>query len=91
MTPHHKTGARLVAQSNVNRLMTQRITRTGIGARRTSVRLRKGRAARSLVSKRSLRVPEDRGQRMRRTVEAQEDDDKVVTQGEEEHGVSEKV
>jgi hypothetical protein len=43
-TPHHRTGARLVAQSKVNRLMNQRITSTGMGARRTSVRLRKGRA-----------------------------------------------
>jgi len=43
-TPHHRTGARLVAQSKVNKLMNQRMTSTGTGARRTSVRLRKGRA-----------------------------------------------
>jgi hypothetical protein len=43
-TPHHRTGARLVAQSKVNRLMNQRMTSTGTGARRTSVRLRKGSA-----------------------------------------------
>jgi hypothetical protein len=45
-TPHHKTGARLVAQSNVNRLMNHVLTSTGTGARRTSVLLRKGRALR---------------------------------------------
>lgn len=28
---------------------------------------------------------------MRRTVEAEEDDDEVITQGEEEHGIPEKV
>lgn len=28
---------------------------------------------------------------MRRTIEAEEDDDKIITQGEEEHGVPEKV
>lgn len=44
LTPHHNTGARFVAQSNVNKLMNQIIPRTGIGARRTSVRLRNGRA-----------------------------------------------
>lgn len=43
-TPHHRTGARLVAQSKVNKLMSQMMTRTGTGAKRTSVRLRKGKA-----------------------------------------------
>jgi hypothetical protein len=33
-----------VAQSKVKREMNQRMMRTGIGVRRTSVRLRKGRA-----------------------------------------------
>lgn len=44
LTPHHSTGAKFVAQSNVKRLMSQRTARTGIGASRTSVRLRNGNA-----------------------------------------------
>ena len=47
LTPHHNTGAKFVAQSKVNRLMTHMMTNTGIGASRTSVRLRKGRARHS--------------------------------------------
>lgn len=43
-TPHHSTGAKLVAQSNVKRLMTHRITSTGMGTKSTSVRLKNGRA-----------------------------------------------
>jgi hypothetical protein len=49
-TPHHKTGARLVAQSKVNKLINHVMTSTGTGARRTSVRLRKGKAKVSLAS-----------------------------------------
>ncbi len=50
MTPHHNTGARFVAQSNVKRLMIHRITSTGMGANSTSVRLRKGKATKWNVS-----------------------------------------
>ena len=54
-TPHHNTGAKFVAQSNVNKLISHKTMRTGMGASRTSVRLRKG----SAVEKRqaSGRVP----------------------------------
>ena len=44
LTPHHKTGARFVAQSKVNKLISQMMISTGIGARSTSVLLRKGKA-----------------------------------------------
>lgn len=44
-TPHHKTGARLVAQSNVNRLISQMTASTGIGDNTISVLPRKGKAA----------------------------------------------
>lgn len=44
LTPHHSTGARLVAQSNVNRLISHKMKSIGIGTNSTSVRLRKGRA-----------------------------------------------
>ena len=44
MTPHHSTGARFVAQSNVKRLISHMTTSTGIGASNTSVLLRKGKA-----------------------------------------------
>lgn len=44
-TPHHRTGAKFVAQSKVNKLISQSTTSTGMGARSTSVRLRKGSAA----------------------------------------------
>jgi len=47
LTPHHSTGAKFVAQSKVNRLTSQTITRTGMGARRISVRARKGSAGMS--------------------------------------------
>lgn len=54
LTPAQSTGARFVAQSNVKRLTSQMMTRTGIGANSTSVRLRKGIAG-NAVSRQSVR------------------------------------
>lgn len=74
-TPHHSTGARLVAQSKVNKLMNQRMTSTGIGARRTSVRLRKGRAMVFVSGEVNSNVL------LVRTVVAEERDHEVVAEG----------
>lgn len=43
-TPHHITGAKLLAQSNVNKLMNHKTSNTGMGESRISVRLRNGNA-----------------------------------------------
>jgi hypothetical protein len=84
-TPHHKTGARLVAQSKVNRLMNQVMTSTGTGARRTSVRLRKGRAI-TIIS-----ILFSKGSEVTRTVVAKERDHKVVAESQKVHRVPEKI
>lgn len=56
VTPHHNTGAKLVAQSKVKRLINQITSSIGIGAKSTSVRLRNGNAEERKLVGESLAV-----------------------------------
>ena len=53
-TPHQRTGAKWVAQSNVNKLMNHTTINTGTGESRTSVLLRKGSARKDQQSDREV-------------------------------------
>lgn len=86
LTPHHNTGARLVAQSNVKRLISHITTSTGTGASSTSVLLRKGRA---VINKVSKGIP---GEIARpRTLIPVESDYEVVAQSQQVHCVAKEI
>jgi hypothetical protein len=87
-TPHQSTGAKCVAQSNVNKLINHITTKTGTGESKTSVLLKKGNARMNQHD--DQRVIEAVGV-VRRTIIAEECDDKVVRQCHEVHCIAEEV